>query len=348
MKDEGYWIKRRKNNEAAKRSREKRRNNDAALESRVSILQQLNEKLTDENKHLKKTLAEAHDKIQFLENENELQKMSSTPIIQQSSSFDIERPKTKLSSRSSQNPAVFYIQNPPSRPSKFPSAVEQIEIDPEPSIRGNHAVGRIQSDPGSQFNQQISSHPFTIDQGTSSSILPHPTGSIIQQSVMHRSGQGSRQLSATGHSSNNSILVPIHQLSGLTGTPVATNQIGSVQQSKNGTSFVYLPSGCSVVPLNALVQTQSGKQDSRSSQQMNAHHSGDLALHSQGHPNCLDNSANELSDSALDETCTTTTTTRLIIQQQTPDGSVKTGRLVSMNTPIDHIIPLKKRMKDGS
>ncbi|CAL8332561.1 unnamed protein product [Merluccius merluccius] len=37
-KDEGYWDKRRKNNEAAKRSREKRRANDVVLETRVLSL----------------------------------------------------------------------------------------------------------------------------------------------------------------------------------------------------------------------------------------------------------------------------------------------------------------------
>ncbi|RXN34003.1 nuclear factor interleukin-3-regulated -like protein [Labeo rohita] len=37
-KDEGYWDKRRKNNEAAKRSREKRRVNDMVLENRVLAL----------------------------------------------------------------------------------------------------------------------------------------------------------------------------------------------------------------------------------------------------------------------------------------------------------------------
>ena len=58
LKDEGYWIKRKKNNEAAKRSREKRRNNDAAIEAKVNLLQQMNDKLSAENSDLKKSLAE--------------------------------------------------------------------------------------------------------------------------------------------------------------------------------------------------------------------------------------------------------------------------------------------------
>ncbi|XP_056263032.1 nuclear factor, interleukin 3 regulated, member 6 isoform X2 [Pseudoliparis swirei] len=47
-KDEGYWDKRRKNNEAAKRSREKRRVNDVVLEGRVLALLEENARLRAE------------------------------------------------------------------------------------------------------------------------------------------------------------------------------------------------------------------------------------------------------------------------------------------------------------
>lgn len=47
-KDDGYWDKRRKNNEAAKRSREKRRMNDMVLESRVLALLEENARLRAE------------------------------------------------------------------------------------------------------------------------------------------------------------------------------------------------------------------------------------------------------------------------------------------------------------
>ncbi|KAK5885439.1 hypothetical protein CesoFtcFv8_019146 [Champsocephalus esox] len=47
-KDDGYWDKRRKNNEAAKRSREKRRVNDMVLESRVMALLEENARLRAE------------------------------------------------------------------------------------------------------------------------------------------------------------------------------------------------------------------------------------------------------------------------------------------------------------
>ncbi|CAJ1075409.1 nuclear factor%2C interleukin 3 regulated, member 6 [Xyrichtys novacula] len=47
-KDEGYWDKRKKNNEAAKRSREKRRVNDMVLETRVLALLEENARLRAE------------------------------------------------------------------------------------------------------------------------------------------------------------------------------------------------------------------------------------------------------------------------------------------------------------
>lgn len=52
-KDESYWEKRRKNNEAAKRSREKRRINDMVLENRVMALNDENVRLKTELLQLK-------------------------------------------------------------------------------------------------------------------------------------------------------------------------------------------------------------------------------------------------------------------------------------------------------
>ncbi|XP_075711598.1 uncharacterized protein LOC142748383 [Rhinoderma darwinii] len=52
-KDAGYWEKRRKNNEAAKRSREKRRFHDLVLEGRVAALDEENGRLRSELLQLK-------------------------------------------------------------------------------------------------------------------------------------------------------------------------------------------------------------------------------------------------------------------------------------------------------
>ncbi|KAJ8040096.1 Nuclear factor interleukin-3-regulated protein [Holothuria leucospilota] len=54
QKDNSYWVKRQKNNEAAKRSREKRRLNDMALEAKVVELMKENSLLREELAALKK------------------------------------------------------------------------------------------------------------------------------------------------------------------------------------------------------------------------------------------------------------------------------------------------------
>ncbi|KAL5103229.1 NFIL3 like protein [Taenia crassiceps] len=56
-KDEKYWERRRKNNEAAKRSREKRRQNDALMEQEIAELKHQNEVLLRENAALLRELA---------------------------------------------------------------------------------------------------------------------------------------------------------------------------------------------------------------------------------------------------------------------------------------------------
>ncbi|XP_070564207.1 uncharacterized protein [Ptychodera flava] len=53
-KDMSYWSKRRKNNEAAKRSREKRRLNDIMLETKILALSEENTKLKNEIRELKR------------------------------------------------------------------------------------------------------------------------------------------------------------------------------------------------------------------------------------------------------------------------------------------------------
>lgn len=53
-KDESYWVKRRKNNEAAKRSREKRRYNDIAMGTKILNLSEDNDKLRRELRALKR------------------------------------------------------------------------------------------------------------------------------------------------------------------------------------------------------------------------------------------------------------------------------------------------------
>ena len=342
LKDEGYWIKRRKNNEAAKRSREKRKTNDAALEARVAILEQMNEKLGEENEELKKCLAAANQKIKMLRTERDRQKYSNSPLESvndmqtDGTTFNIDRPLKR--NNASQNPPLFYIQNP--QRAKYPSAVEQLDLS-EP-IATNHGVNRLKSGPRTtQYSEQIS-RSFAIEQSPSAGIIPSANPTIIKQSV-NRASQASNQLSAATRAPRNSIIVPIHQLSSLGGSQVtAANQLNNgslVQQTQNRNPIVYLNTGCGVMPFNTFLQTQPAvNQDVNSSANLKHH---EIMFHPEDQAGLV-NSSGELSDAALEEACKT-----MIIQQQDPDGSVvKTGTLVSMSTPIDHIIPLKKR-KDG-
>ncbi|KAK2147326.1 hypothetical protein LSH36_559g01010 [Paralvinella palmiformis] len=62
LKDESYWIKRRKNNEAAKKSREKRRVNDLVLNQRIAELTNKNTRLEFELKSIKRRFGWPADK----------------------------------------------------------------------------------------------------------------------------------------------------------------------------------------------------------------------------------------------------------------------------------------------
>lgn len=73
-KDESYWEKRRKNNEAARRSREKRRVQDVVLENRIIELSRDNLQLRNELYAIKKKFGlPLNETFQFDENESENQ-----------------------------------------------------------------------------------------------------------------------------------------------------------------------------------------------------------------------------------------------------------------------------------
>lgn len=90
-KDDGYWEKRRKNNEAARRSREKRRIHDMALETRIMDLTRENCKLRNELGLIKKKFGIPIDETFSNENNetvtphNASHSIPTTPNPQQSS-----------------------------------------------------------------------------------------------------------------------------------------------------------------------------------------------------------------------------------------------------------------------
>ncbi|XP_041792003.1 uncharacterized protein LOC121605937 [Chelmon rostratus] len=82
-KDALYWEKRRKNNEAAKRSREKRRMNDYVLESHLMALKEENARLSTELMAIKMHFGLVHPTAYTAHQSNQLQHNvhSSTPPI---------------------------------------------------------------------------------------------------------------------------------------------------------------------------------------------------------------------------------------------------------------------------
>ncbi|XP_066995366.1 nuclear factor interleukin-3-regulated protein [Anabrus simplex] len=102
-KDESYWDRRRRNNEAAKRSREKRRFNDMILETRVV-------ELTKENHVLKAQLAAFKDKFGICGESliSVEQVMATLPTTEQVLSFT-KRPKLTSSAAP---PTLMYAPTP--------------------------------------------------------------------------------------------------------------------------------------------------------------------------------------------------------------------------------------------
>ncbi|XP_071378323.1 nuclear factor, interleukin 3 regulated, member 6 [Centroberyx affinis] len=122
-KDEGYWDKRRKNNEAAKRSREKRRVNDMVLENRVLALLEENARLRAELLALKFRFGLVKDP-------------SNTPIL----------PLTTAPCTSQTLAPHYYLprgDGGPSAPATHPSnQMGQL------SVRGSRDAGNVSEDSG--------------------------------------------------------------------------------------------------------------------------------------------------------------------------------------------------------
>lgn len=111
-KDEGYWDKRKKNNEAAKRSREKRRVNDMVLENRVLGLLEENARLRAELLALKYRFG----LVKEPSNASILPLTTTAPCVPQPASShyyllreDGIHPSTAMVSHPNSTPAVFQV-----------------------------------------------------------------------------------------------------------------------------------------------------------------------------------------------------------------------------------------------
>ena len=97
MKDDLYWNKRRKNNEAAKQSREAKRRKDNQIVMRAAFLEEKNTKLRDElgeisliNDTLRKDVRSLHKKVDEYQNNDNLS--FTHPQVHQPLPIDTSRP----------------------------------------------------------------------------------------------------------------------------------------------------------------------------------------------------------------------------------------------------------------
>lgn len=200
-KDESYWDRRRRNNEAAKRSREKRRFNDMILETRVV-------ELTKENHVLKAQLAAFKDKFGVCGESliSVEQVMATLPTTEQVLSFT-KRPKLSGAPVPAPPPALLYapasvptsvIHQPVSgaSPSLFPTQHphqhphSQPDAFPEPEF--SYAFPQFDAAPVNLSRSRAPS-PFELSCGSgdeaSAPLLPHK--------LRHKSHLGDKDAATT-------------------------------------------------------------------------------------------------------------------------------------------------------
>lgn len=152
-KDESYWDRRRRNNEAAKRSREKRRFNDMILEQRVL-------ELSKEN-HLLRAQVTAFENKFHLKGEslvNEEQVLASMPQADQILALT-RRPSLSLLSSMASPPSLL---SPSSLPSSPPASVAPSNNDDQysmPQYSHNQHLEHSQHSPPQQTTRLRSTSP---------------------------------------------------------------------------------------------------------------------------------------------------------------------------------------------
>ncbi|XP_075219515.1 nuclear factor interleukin-3-regulated vrille isoform X2 [Lycorma delicatula] len=149
-KDESYWDRRRRNNEAAKRSREKRRFNDMILEQRVV-------ELSKENHLLKAQLAAIKEKF-GINGENVVsveQVMATLPTNEQVLSL------AKRAKLCNNQPPLMYSPEPGPGPGPIPTPVihRSINQGPPPSPP-NPVYQRDIQEPDNLHESEVYPYPF--------------------------------------------------------------------------------------------------------------------------------------------------------------------------------------------
>lgn len=188
-KDESYWDRRRRNNEAAKRSREKRRFNDMVLEQRVV-------ELTKENHVLKAQLEAIKDKYNIC-GENLVsvdQIMATLPTSEQVLSIT---KRTKLSHGTSPSRGTPLLY--PGTPSPVPTSVIHQNIgttvSPSPQQMQQQQMN-MNSQMASQSPPQSAAvlhHPHIAANNTNTTTNSHNSGSVSPPSIVHHHHLYARQ-----------------------------------------------------------------------------------------------------------------------------------------------------------
>lgn len=199
-KDESYWDRRRRNNEAAKRSREKRRFNDMILETRVV-------ELSKENHVLKAQLAAIKDKY-GISGESVVsveQVMATLPTSEQVLSIT-KRPK--LSAGSGTPQPLMYTQSPSPIPTSVihqpvstgigspPPPQTLHHFQPQPPVGQQHPMQESDGYPEPDtyaYNYPLPSlHPPPFEGGNSNNVLNlSRSRSRVQSPFELSSGSGS-------------------------------------------------------------------------------------------------------------------------------------------------------------
>ena len=242
---------------------------------------------------------------------------------------------------SAQSAPFFYIPQGASNPNLAGPDQHMEQIG---SQNGAQVCGRSQN--LNIVQSQTMNQNFNLEQNSNNSAAVLPSASSIMQQSIHRkslnsvpSGGGTTgNAAALGPHGANSIILPLQSISAALGPAVqqAPNQNSALNQNNNpgAGSVVYLNTGASVVPINAtLVQAASVSSASLIPQGVTAlpHHSQPVA-----------NQNTAVVGTADIQQSASATPTKLLAQAQ---PVLKPASLVSLSTPIDNIIPLKKRFK---
>jgi vrille protein len=178
-KDESYWDRRRRNNEAAKRSREKRRFNDMILETRVVELTKENHVLRAQLSAIKDKYGISGESVVSLE-----QVMATVPTSEQVLSIT-KRPK--LAAGAGAPPPLMYTPSPSPIPTSVihqpvntgigssPPPQTLHHFQPQPPAGQQHPLqesnGYPESDPYAYNYPLPSLHPPPFEAGSSNNAL---------------------------------------------------------------------------------------------------------------------------------------------------------------------------------